>query len=135
RPRPAASDAPSCPAPAPTAAPRPPPASSRRRPLPAQVPLPPRAEPRSPPVRTVRPAPAPTYGRVVTSPPETTTLGELRASGHVHRGVKAEIRENLLALLAAGEPTLPGIVGFDETVLPEVERALLAGHDMVLLGE
>jgi magnesium chelatase subunit I len=83
----------------------------------------------------VRPAPAPTYGRVVTSPPEITTLGELRGSGHVHRGVKAEVRENLLARLAAGEPTLPGIVGFDETVVPEVERALLAGHDMVLLGE
>src|SRR3954451_13151862 len=37
--------------------------------------------------------------------------------------------------LAAGEPTLPGIVGFDETVVPEMERAILAGHDMVLLGE
>ena len=63
------------------------------------------------------------------------TLGSLRASGHVHRSVKAEIRENLVARLAAGEPSLPGIVGFDATVVPEVERALLAGHDMVLLGE
>jgi magnesium chelatase subunit I len=53
----------------------------------------------------------------------------------VHRGVKAELRANLIARLAAGEPTLPGIVGFDETVGPEVERALLAGHDIVLLGE
>ena len=68
-------------------------------------------------------------------PPPISTLGALRASGHVHRGVKAEIRENLLARLAAGEPTLPGIVGFEDTVVPEVERALLAGHDMVLLGE
>jgi magnesium chelatase subunit I len=49
--------------------------------------------------------------------------------------VKAEIRDNLLSRLAAGEPSLPGIVGFDETVIPEVERALLAGHDIVLLGE
>ncbi len=63
------------------------------------------------------------------------TLGELRASGHVHRSVKTEIRANLIARLAAGEPSLPGIVGFDETVTPEVERALLAGHDLVLLGE
>jgi magnesium chelatase subunit I len=64
-----------------------------------------------------------------------TTLGELRASGHVHRVVKAEIRQNLIARLAAGLPSLPGIVGFEETVVPEVERALLAGHDIVLLGE
>jgi magnesium chelatase subunit I len=63
------------------------------------------------------------------------TLGELRASGHVYRSVKTEIRSNLIARLAAGEPTLPGIVGFEETVAPEVERALLAGHDLVLLGE
>ena len=71
----------------------------------------------------------------MSTPPPITTLGALRASGHVHRGVKAEIRDNLLARLAAGEPSLPGIVGFDDTVTPEVERALLAGHDMVLLGE
>ncbi|HEY2166385.1 MAG TPA: sigma 54-interacting transcriptional regulator [Jatrophihabitantaceae bacterium] len=69
------------------------------------------------------------------SAPEIETIGELRDSGHVHRGVKAEIRENLIARLAAGEPSLPGLVGFDDTVVPEVERALLAGHDMVLLGE
>src|SRR6478735_8965822 len=64
-----------------------------------------------------------------------TTLGELRASGHVHRSVKSEIRENLLARLRAGEDAFPGMVGFDETVLPELETALLAGHDLVLLGE
>jgi magnesium chelatase subunit I len=70
----------------------------------------------------------------VTSP-EIGTVGELRASGHLQRSVKTEIRQNLIARLAAGQPTFPGIVGFDETVLPEVERALLAGHDIVLLGE
>jgi len=53
----------------------------------------------------------------------------------VHKTVKAEIRDNLLARLAAGEPSFPGILGYDETVIPEVERALLAGHDLVLLGE
>ncbi|MDP9848940.1 sigma 54-interacting transcriptional regulator [Streptosporangium lutulentum] len=67
--------------------------------------------------------------------PEPRTLRELRASGHIHRTVKAEIRENLLARLRAGEPRFPGIIGFDDTVLPYLERALLAGHDLVLLGE
>ena len=67
--------------------------------------------------------------------PAPTTLGELRAGGAVFRPVKAEIRTNLLARLAAGEPTLPGMVGFEDTVVPEVERALIAGHDLVLLGE
>ncbi|MEV6597908.1 sigma 54-interacting transcriptional regulator [Actinoplanes sp. NPDC051346] len=63
------------------------------------------------------------------------TLGDLRASGHEFRTVKQELRDNLLDRLRRGEPRFPGIVGFDETVLPEVERALLAGHDLVLLGE
>jgi magnesium chelatase subunit I len=72
---------------------------------------------------------------LVTTAPEINTLGDLRASGHVHRAVKAEIRQNLIGRLAAGEPSLPGIVGFDDSVVPEVERALLAGHDLVLLGE
>jgi magnesium chelatase subunit I len=63
------------------------------------------------------------------------TLGELKASGHVYRTVKQEIRENLLARMRAGENRFPGIVGFDQTVLPHVERALLAGHDIILLGE
>jgi magnesium chelatase subunit I len=72
----------------------------------------------------------------VTSPaPDPTSLGALRASGHVHKPVKVEIRDNLLARLAAGETVFPGILGFDDTVLPQVERALLAGHDLVLLGE
>jgi magnesium chelatase subunit I len=63
------------------------------------------------------------------------TVGELRASGHVYRSVKAELRENLLAKLRSGEPRFPGVVGYEDTVLPEIERAILAGHDMVLLGE
>ena len=62
-------------------------------------------------------------------------LGALTASGHVHRTVKEEVRANLVARLASGENPFPGIVGFDETVRPELERALLAGHDLVLLGE
>ena len=66
------------------------------------------------------------------------TLGELRASGHVHKPVKQEIRDNLLARMrTCPDPgdRFPGIVGFDDTVLPHLERALLAGHDLVLLGE
>ncbi|MFF0367322.1 magnesium chelatase [Micromonospora sp. NPDC005087] len=63
------------------------------------------------------------------------TLGALRAAGHQYRTVKQELRGNLLARMRAGEARFPGIVGYDDSVLPEVERALLAGHDMVLLGE
>jgi magnesium chelatase subunit I len=73
----------------------------------------------------------------VTAKPEgmPTTLGELRGAGYRHRTVKQELRENLLTQLRTGEPRFAGIVGYDGTVLPEVERAILAGHDMVLLGE
>lgn len=63
------------------------------------------------------------------------TVGELRAAGHRERGVKQEIRENLLTALADGDNVWPGILGFDDTVIPQVERALIAGHDFVLLGE
>src|ERR1700733_2270272 len=63
------------------------------------------------------------------------TLGGLKASGHLYRTVKQEIRENLLARMRAGQDRFPGIVGFDQTVLPHVERALIAGHDIILLGE
>src|SRR5919202_2230207 len=70
-----------------------------------------------------------------TAPPDITTLGALRASGHVQRTVKGELRANLLDRMRDGEDRFPGIVGFDDTVLPQVERAILAGHDVVLLGE
>ena len=65
------------------------------------------------------------------------SLGALRASGHEYRTVKEELRDNLVARMRSGseEPRFAGIVGYDDTVLPEVERAILAGHDMVLLGE
>jgi len=64
-----------------------------------------------------------------------STLGALRATGHQHRSVKAELRANLVDALGRGIDPFPGIVGFDDTVRPELERALLAGHDLVLLGE
>ncbi|MDP2774639.1 MAG: magnesium chelatase [Nocardioides sp.] len=70
-----------------------------------------------------------------TEAPTITTVGELRASGHVHRTLRAEIRDNLLAALAEGRDPWPGLHGFGTTVIPQLERALLAGHDVVLLGE
>ncbi len=67
--------------------------------------------------------------------PAIHTVGELRASGHVRKHLREEIRDNLLALIAAGEDPWPGLHGFSRTVLPQLERALIAGHDVVLLGE
>jgi len=64
-----------------------------------------------------------------------TTIAELRAAGWRSRTVKEELRANLLAALAAGEPILPTVLGYDETVLPAIENAILAGHDLVFLGE
>jgi magnesium chelatase subunit I len=73
---------------------------------------------------------------VVTQPHDLpSTVGELKASGHRELGVKAEIRDNLLAALAEGRDAWPGILGFEDTVIPQLERALIAGHDVVLLGE
>jgi magnesium chelatase subunit I len=73
---------------------------------------------------------------MLTAPAERPrTLGGLRADGYVPRPVKTEIRDNLLAALRSGRDAFPGIVGFGDTVLPELEAALLCGHDVVLLGE
>jgi magnesium chelatase subunit I len=63
------------------------------------------------------------------------TVGGLRAAGWTGRTVKQELRANLLARLALGRPIVSGIVGYDETVLPAIENAIVAGQDLVLLGE
>ena len=63
------------------------------------------------------------------------TIGALRAAGWTSRTVKEELRANLLERLAAGRPIVSGIVGYDETVLPAIENAIVAGQDLVLLGE
>jgi len=68
----------------------------------------------------------------VTSP---ATIAELRAAGYPDRTVKEELRANLLGRLGRGEALFPAIVGFDESVLPALERGILAGHDLILLGE
>jgi len=63
------------------------------------------------------------------------TLGELRRSGYQVVPVRQEMRRNLLGKLARAERILPGIIGFEDTVMPEIENAVLAGHHMVFLGE
>ncbi|MFQ5425251.1 MAG: magnesium chelatase, partial [Phycisphaerae bacterium] len=63
------------------------------------------------------------------------TLGELRASGWKSRSVKQEIRANLLTRLANREPSFSGIVGYEDTVIPEICIAVLANHDMLFMGE
>ncbi|MGH9029049.1 MAG: sigma 54-interacting transcriptional regulator [Acidimicrobiales bacterium] len=63
------------------------------------------------------------------------TLGELRASGFETAPVHEEIRRNAAARIAEGRPLIEGVLGFDDTVLPQLENALLAGHDIILLGE
>jgi magnesium chelatase subunit I len=68
-------------------------------------------------------------------PGRPRTLAELRASGWVSKTVKQEIRDNFLRLLRAGGDLFPGIIGYDSTVIPEINLAILAGHDMLFLGE
>src|SRR5882672_1525912 len=64
-----------------------------------------------------------------------STLGLLRASGCQSVPVKEEIRRNAVTKILAGEPMFEGVLGFDETVMPQLENALLAGHDIIFLGE
>jgi magnesium chelatase subunit I len=71
----------------------------------------------------------------MSSPRLPATLAELQASGWKSRTVKDEVRENFTRLLREGGELFPGIVGYDDTVIPEINIALLAGHDMLFLGE
>ena len=64
-----------------------------------------------------------------------STVGELRASGYTSKSVKQELRDNLVTRLKAGAPLFPGIIGYEDSVLPQVENALLSGQDIVFLGE
>src|SRR5271169_1384258 len=63
------------------------------------------------------------------------TLGALRASGYRSVPVREEMRANLETRLAEGRPLVTGVLGYDDSVLPQLETALLAGHDVILLGE
>ncbi len=62
------------------------------------------------------------------------TLGELKASGYKPKSIKEEIRQNLIGKLKKNEPTFSGIVGYEDTVIPDVERALLSKHNILFLG-
>jgi magnesium chelatase subunit I len=64
-----------------------------------------------------------------------TTVGELRQTGYTPRSVKEELRQNLIRKLEQGEQLFEGIVGYDETVIPQIENAMLSGQDIVFLGE
>ena len=64
-----------------------------------------------------------------------TTLGTLRASDYRPKSVREEIRANLDQRLADGLPLTSNVLGYEDTVLPQLETALLAGHDIILLGE
>ncbi len=63
------------------------------------------------------------------------TLGELKRSGYKPLSAKAELRKNLIRKMLDREPLFPGIFGFEETVIPQVQNAILAGQDMIFLGE
>ena len=67
--------------------------------------------------------------------PKPSNLHELRESGWVSKTVKQEIRDNFLKMLARGEELFPGIIGYEDTVIPEISLALIAGHDLLFLGE
>ena len=72
-------------------------------------------------------------GLVSSSKP--ATVADLRSSGHARESVKEELRRNLLGRLRSGQIVLEGIVGYDETVIPQICNALISGHDLILLGE
>ncbi len=71
----------------------------------------------------------------VADPPDIATLGALRASGWTSHSVKYEIRRNAATRIRAGEQLFPEVLGYADTVFPQLENALLAGHDVIFLGE
>src|SRR5919107_5695583 len=68
-------------------------------------------------------------------PSRPATLGQLRDAGWESVPVKEEVRRNAAARVAAGEQLVDGVIGYEDTVLPQLENALLAGHDIIFLGE
>jgi magnesium chelatase subunit I len=63
-----------------------------------------------------------------------STFGELKKSGYISRGIKQEIRENLIKKISKKEVTFPGILGYEDSVIPDIERALLSRHNILFLG-
>lgn len=68
------------------------------------------------------------------NPPQIHTIGELKRSGYVFRTVKEELRHNLITKLKSKEPVFQGMIGYERTVIPQIQHALLARHDLILLG-
>ena len=66
---------------------------------------------------------------------EAKTLGELKSSGYQVLTVRQEMRKNLISKLQAKEDVFPNIVGYQDTVIPQLENAILSGQDVILLGE
>src|SRR6476661_2209369 len=73
--------------------------------------------------------------RPIAPPSLPQTIGELKASGWTSVPVKEEIRRNAVRRIVAGEPLFEGVVGYEDTVMPQLENAVLAGHDIIFLGE
>ena len=71
----------------------------------------------------------------MTTHPVAATLGQLKTSGWASIPVKEEIRRNAIARISAGQPLFEGVLGYEDTVLPQFENAILAGHDVIFLGE
>ena len=67
--------------------------------------------------------------------PGPETLGALKSSGWTSVTVKDEIRRNAVERIRSGEQLFPGVMGYEDTVLPQLEHAVLAGHDVIFLGE
>jgi len=67
--------------------------------------------------------------------PAIATLGALKESGYESRSVREEMRANLIAKIRKGDTLFPGVVGYDLTVIPQIENAILSGQDIIFLGE
>jgi magnesium chelatase subunit I len=89
---------------------------------------PPALSPPAPAVKTEVPGTPP-------SPHRPATLGELKASGYQPVAIREEMRRNLIALIKAKKPVFTGIIGYDSTVIPQVENAVLSGQNIIFLGE
>ena len=66
---------------------------------------------------------------------DITTLGQLKSTGYIAKTIKEEMRHNLIQYLKSGTVLFPGIIGFEQSVIPQLQNAILAGHDTILLGE
>ena len=74
-------------------------------------------------------------GKSSAAPQQPNTIGELKASGYVPLSVKEELRRNLISLIKEKRPVFPGIIGYDNTVIPQVENAIISGQNIIFLGE